>query len=422
MYQSLPSNPGIYLFLDQKGKVLYVGKAKNLKKRVGSYLINRSSLLEKTKILISKTSEIKTINTHSEIEALLLEANYIKKYRPFFNLRLVNGKAYPLIKITIKDDYPKILILRRIEDKKNNLYFGPYPNAGAMRLVLKTIRKIFPYQSVKNHSKKVCLYYHLGLCPCPAIFDSPVLKKEYKKNIKRIVTFLKGDTKKVLRDLEKERDALSKKEEYEKANNLQEKINSILIVTSPSYPSFDSQVNPNLEEDIKNEQLLSLKEALKNTKSQVALPRRIESFDISNISGQFAVGSMVVFTNGEKDSTLYRRFKIRFSKGKANDFAMLSEVVSRRLNHSEWPFPDLIIVDGGKGQVSSILKVLKRKNLNLGLIGIAKKEETIITSDLKEIKLPKDSKALHLVRRIRDEAHRFALLYHRKLRLRSIMN
>jgi len=418
----LPSNPGIYLFLDQEGSVLYVGKAKNLKKRVASYFINNSSLLEKTKILISKTSKIKVISAHSEIEALLLEANYIKKYKPAFNSRLTDGKAYPLIKITIKDNYPKILVSRRMEEEKNNLYFGPYPNAGAMKLVLKTIRRIFPYQSVKNHQKKVCLYYHLGLCPCPAVFDSPALANEYGKNIKRIITFLKGDSKKVLRDLKKERDAASKSEEYEKANTYQEKINSILIVTSPSYPSFDFQVNPNLETDIKNAELLALKKELKNTKSQVSSLERIESFDVSNISGKFAVGSMAVFHNGEKETSLYRRFKIRFTSEKPNDFAMLSEVVSRRLNHREWPFADLIIVDGGKGQVSSVGKLLKRKNLKIALIGIAKREETIITLDFCEIKLPKNSKALLLVMRIRDEAHRFAITYHRNLRSKTLLN
>jgi len=416
----LPSNPGIYLFLDQKGKILYVGKAKNLKKRVASYFINNSSLLEKTKILISKTSRIKTINSHSEIEALLLEANYIKKYKPVFNSRLTDGKAYPLIKITVKDTYPKILTARRIEDEKNNLYFGPYPNAGAMKVVLKIIRKIFPYQSVKNHQKNICLYYHLGLCPCPVLFDSPELKKEYGKNIKRIITFLRGDTKKVLKDLEKERNALSKTQEYEKANALQKKINSILIVTSPSYPSFDFQINPNLKADINNEGLLALKRVLEGTESQVFSLERIEAFDISNISGKFAVGSMVVFADGEKEVSLYRRFKIRFTKEKPNDFAMIAEVVLRRLNHREWPFADLIIIDGGKGQVSSILKILKNKNLKIAIIGIAKREETIVTSDFKEIKLPKNSKALHLVMRARDEAHRFAVTYHRKLRSRSI--
>ena len=171
---------------------------------------------------------------------------------------------------------------------------------------------------------------------------------------------------------------------------------------------------------MENIALSALKKELKNTKSQVSSLGKIESFDISNISGKFAAGSMVVFTNGMKDPSLYRRFKIRFTREKPNDVAMISEVVSRRLNHREWPFPDLMIIDGGKGQVSSVLKVLKRKNLIIGLIGIAKKEEIIITSDLKEIRLPKNSKALHLVMRIRDEAHRSAIAYHRKLRLRSI--
>ena len=418
----MPSNPGIYLFLNQKGSVLYVGKAKNLKKRVSSYFINKSTLLEKTKILVSKTSKIKAIQAHSEIEALLLEANYIKKYIPPYNSRLTDGKAYPLIKITIKDKYPKILVVRKSDDKKNNLYFGPYPNSGAMKLVLKTIRRIFPYQSVKNHPKRICLYYHLGLCPCPSVFDSPEAKKDYKKNIRRIITFLRGDTKKVLRDLEKERDVLSRNEEYEKANKLQEKINSILIVTSPSYPSFDFQTNPNLETDIKNSELLALKKELKNTDSQVSSLGRIESFDISNISGKFAVGSMVVFLNGERETSLYRRFKIKFTKEEPNDFAMISEVIDRRLNHNEWPLPDLIIVDGGKGQVSSVAKALKRKNLKIALIGIAKREETIIASDFAEIKLPKNSKALLLVMRIRDEAHRFAISYHRNLRSKSLTN
>jgi len=410
----LPSNPGIYLFLDKKGSVLYVGKANNLKKRVTSYFANRKSLGEKTRILIKKTHKVKAVKAHSEIEALLLEANYIKKYLPFYNLRLTDGKVYPLIRITKKDKYPKVLIARR-QDDKNSIYFGPYPNTGAMRLVLKTIRKIFPFQSALSHPKRICLYNHLRLCPCPPVFDSENLKKKYRKNINHIINFLSGGTKKVLRDLEKERDTESKKEEYEKANNLQEKINSILIATSPSYPSFDSQVNPNLKEDIKNEELLVLKKELKNTESQVSSLKRIESFDISNISGKFSTGSMVVFINGEKETSLYRRFKIRFTKGKPNDFAMISEVVSRRLNHREWPFPDLIIIDGGKGQVSSAQKVFKRKNLDIPLIGIAKREETIVTSDFAVIKLPKNSKALHLVMRIRDEAHRFAVSYHRTI-------
>jgi len=417
----LPSNPGIYLFLDEKGNVLYVGKAKNLKKRVASYFVNRTDLGEKTKQLIERTRAIKTVKTHSEIEALLLEASYIKKYNPAYNSRLTDGKAYPLIKITIEDKYPKILVVRRPDDNKS-IYFGPYPNSGAMKLVLKTVRRIFPYVSVKTHPKKVCLYYHLKLCPCPAVFDSPELRRDYKTNIRRIIKFLEGKSKKVIKDLEIERCGESKKENFEKAQKIQKQIDSINIVINSSYKLFEEEINTNLKDDLRDEESQELAKHLKNTTSQVGNLRLIECFDISNISGKFAVGSMVVFINGEKNTSSYRRFKIRFTKEEPNDYAMISEVVSRRLNHEEWPLPDLIIVDGGKGQVSSVVKVLKKKNLKIALIGLAKREETIITSDLKEIRLPKDSKALLLVMRIRDEAHRFAITYHRNLRSKSLTN
>ena len=181
-YLSLPQKPGVYLFLDKNSKILYVGKAKNLKNRVGSYFVV-NKLGPKTKILVSQIKKIKTVVVPSEIEALLLEANYIKTYRPKYNIRLTDGKAYPLIRITIKDKCPKVLVTRRIEDN-NSLYFGPFPNSEALRLVLRTTRRIFPFQSVMNHPKKHCLYFHLGLCPCPEITKN----KDYKKNIKHLIS------------------------------------------------------------------------------------------------------------------------------------------------------------------------------------------------------------------------------------------
>ena len=171
----MPQDPGIYLFLDKKGRLLYVGKAKNLRKRVASYFAH-PKIGEKTKLLVSQIQKIKIVKVTSEIESLLLEANYIKKYTPPFNIRLTDGKAYPLIRITYKDTYPKVLVARRMEDK-NALYFGPYPNAGAMHLVLKTIRRIFPFQNSFHYGNRPCLYYHLGLCPCPTVFNSPKTKK-----------------------------------------------------------------------------------------------------------------------------------------------------------------------------------------------------------------------------------------------------
>lgn len=411
----MPLKPGVYLFLNERDEVLYVGKAKSLKKRVSSYFVYLSRLGEKTKILVSQISKIKTLEVASEIEALLLEANYIKKYKPKYNIRLADGKAYPLIRITIKDKYPKVLIARRTEDKKS-LYFGPYPNTGAMRLVLRTIRRIFPYQSVVNHPNKPCLYYHLGLCPCPQVFSD----KEYRKNIRHIISFLKGNTKTVIKDLKIERNILSNKEEFEKARLVQKKIDAILFVTSPAYEKFDYKLNVNLEEDLRRNELQSLQLCLAQHAVQTNYLERIECYDISNISGTNATGSMVVFVNGEKDSSQYRKFKIR-KLYTPNDFAMMQEVLQRRLNHKEWPMPDLIIVDGGKGQVSSAIEVVEERKLKIPVIGLAKREEIIITSSFDEIILPKDSPARNLVMRIRDEAHRFAITYHRVLRSKAFL-
>ncbi len=417
----MPTKPGVYFFLNEKNKILYVGKAKNLKKRVASYFLKNLDFGAKTAALISQIAKIRTITVNSEVEAFLLEAKYVKKFKPKYNIKLQDDKAYPMIKITVKDIYPKVLIVRRPDDK-NSIYFGPFPNAaGAMRIVLKTIRKIFPYQSAVNHPKKICLYYHLGLCPCPPVFDSVEFKKEYKKTIKHIIDFLNGNTKKIIRELKKEREILSKSEEFEKANILQNKITAIKLITGPFYNNkLDININPNLADDLREKEINDLLNILKRNNAEIKKLERIECYDISNISGTNAVGSMVVFTNGEKDSSQYRKFKIK-TLNTPNDFAMMEEVLQRRLKHSEWQYPDLIIVDGGRGQVSSALKVLSTIGLNIPLIGLAKKEETIITSNLQEISLPRESDALKLIMRIRDEAHRFAITYHRKLRSKNFV-
>jgi excinuclease ABC subunit C len=246
--------------------------------------------------------------------------------------------------------------------------------------------------------------------------------KEYKKNILHVVTFLKGNTKKVLKNLEKERNVLSKLEEFEKAEVLQRKIDAINYVTSAAYEKFDYKLSPNLDEDIRYRELLELKVCLLKHNVQINNLNRIECFDISNISGTNATGSMAVFVNRHKDLSQYRRFKIKYVQNVPDDFAMMQEVLQRRMRHTEWKMPDLIIVDGGKGQVSSALEVLKENNLDIALIGLAKKEETIVTSNFNEIKLPKDSPALHLIMRIRDEAHRFAITYHKKLRSKAFLS
>lgn len=368
----------------------------------------------KTKLLISKTENIKYSVVSSEIESFLLEANYIKKYLPPYNIKLRDSKTYPYVQVTIKDLYPKVLITRKKEDK-TSLYFGPYPNVSALRDLLRTLRKIFPYQSSLNHPKKICLFYHLGLCPCPPVFDSAELKKNYRKNINRIIKILNGKIKYVLNNLREERDRESKAENFEKAMELQKKIDSLTIITTPIHSPFEYELNPNLLSDLREKEVTDLKEVLENNSVKLNFPKKIECFDISNIVGKHATGSMVVFIDGEKEKSLYRKFRIR-QEQKPNDTSMMRELLSRRLDHSEWSFPDLIIVDGGKGQISAALEVLRNKKINIPVIGLAKREETIITSTFREIHLPNDSLALNLLKRTRDESHRFAISYHRKLR------
>ena len=399
-----------------------MGKAKDLKARVSSYFANPNLLIGKTKILVSQVKKIKITIVESELEALLLEAFYIKKHKPKYNILLKDGKSYILIRIT-KDEYPKVLLARKNEDKKS-LYFGPYPSAGAVRLVLKTIRKIFPYQSVLNHPKRVCLYHHLGLCPCPPVFASTELKKEYRKNIRGIIRMLEGESQKIMKELEKERDNLSAAENYEGALIVQKKIKALSIITTPFRQAFEYDVNPNLRSDLRQQELDDLMDVLNKNSLKLEKLERIECYDISNIQGTNATGSMVVLTNGEIDKSQYRKFKIR-KDGKPNDFAMMKEMLKRRFNHDEWLEPDLIVIDGGKGQVSSALAALSQKGRSIPLIGLAKREETIVIPNFKgeenftEVSLPKSSKGLQLIMRIRDEAHRFAITYHKKLRSKN---
>jgi len=226
-----------------------------------------------------------------------------------------------------------------------------------------------------------------------------------------------------MRDMERLRDEYSQKERYEDAMEIQKKIQALSVITTPFHQPVEYDVNPNLREDIRTQEIDELMMTLNQHEFTLKKLERIECYDISNTQGTNATGSMVVFVNGEKESSEYRRFKIR-KDGKPNDFAMMKEVLKRRFLHDEWDIPDLIIVDGGKGQVSSAVEALASRGLSLPLIGLAKREETIVVpgdGDFEEISLSKNSKALHLMMRIRDEAHRFAITYHKKLRSKAAL-
>ena len=252
---------------------------------------------------------------------------------------------------------------------------------------------------------------------------------EYKKTINYIIQILKGESKKVIRELIRERELYTKCEQFEEASKVQQKIKAMNTITKPVKKPFEYEKNPNLKTDLRKKELEDLKNCLTAAGLNVEHLKKIECFDVSTIQGTNSTASMIVFINGEKDSGQYRRFKIKTvgSITKPNDFAMMEETLMRRFNHKEWEFPCLIIVDGGKGQISSAKKILDAKNLEIPLIGLAKREETIIVpvfSDKKfmEIRLSRNSNALKLIMRIRDEAHRFAITYHRKLRSKSFLD
>lgn len=379
----------------------------------------------KTTALVSQIKRIRTTLVESEVEALLLEAYYIKKYNPKYNIRLTDNKAYVLVRITAKDTYPKVLLARQMDDPRS-VYFGPFPSSSTVKFVLRTLRKVFPFQSIMNHPNRICLYNHIGLCPCPPVNDSKALQQAYRKNIRSMIAVFEGKSQKIMRELERQRDMLSKNEDYEAAALLQKRITSLSYITQPIHRPQEYDVNPNLRIDLRQEEMDSLQAILQANGCPVMSVSKIECYDISNIQGTNATGSMVVFVNGEKESSLYRKFKIR-RDNKPNDFAMMEEVLTRRLKHTEWEYPGLIMVDGGKGQVSSAMEVLQTKKIHIPLIGLAKREETIVVPlfdeahqlQFKEVSLPKDAKALHLLMRVRDEAHRFAITYHRKLRSKA---
>jgi len=409
---SYPQKPGVYLFRNSNGKVIYVGKAINLRNRVSSYF-SGLDLGPKTRLLVSQIAKIETRLVESELEALLLEAALIKKYQPKYNIKAKDDKSPLYIKVT-REKVPLVTTARQIGDGS---IFGPFPQARTVKMVLKTLRSIFPYRTSRHHQKGKCLYCHLGLCPGPLLSNKE--KKEYGRSVRLLRQFLGGQKKSVLRALEKEMKAGAKAEDFEKAAQIRDQILAIKIVTSPRRKVSDYLKNPNLVEDQRRQELRELESIL-----GVAV-NTIEGYDVSNLVGKQATGAMVTFSAGEPVKSLYRRFRIKFS-ARPNDLVMISEVLKRRLAHSGWPLPDLILVDGGKAQVKIGLAVLKEHNFQIPAIGLAKRMEEVVIFREKEKawvvrRLPQDSPARKLLERVRDEAHRFARTYHLLLRKKMSM-
>jgi len=409
--KKLPDKPGIYLYRDITDKIIYIGKAINLKKRVSQYFQRDDALGIKTSALVGQINSISFKTVESEIEALVLESSYIKKYKPKYNSLLTDDRSYLYICIT-KDEYPKVYSVHKSTVPANSELFGPFPNASAVKSILKTIRRLFPFYGKKPHSKTECLYCHLHLCPGP----NPN-KTEYLQNIKNIKKILNGKFKTVGRQLKKDMLLASQNEDYETAIQARNQLEALNYITTGWHNLSSLFESTNLPQDETSSALNGLKTVLKPYFPSLSNLNRIECFDISQMGTSHFVGAMTVFEEGMLQNGQYRKFKI-YSKITPDDQYMMKEVVYRRLKHPEWGTPDLIVVDGGKPQVSACIPLTA-----IPLFGIAKKFETITirsNNDWVEINLPKNSNSLKLLQNLRNEAHRFANKFRKDLMKKSI--
>ncbi len=404
---ALPELTGVYIFKDSQGRIIYIGKAKSLKKRVQSYF-NRF-LSAKTQALVAKIADIKYIVTDSESQAELLEASLVKDHQPYYNISLKDDKSFPLIRIS-DEAFPVISVCRRkkIGEADKSLYFGPYTDSASLRQALKVMRRIFGFRSCKRMPKESCLYFRLKLCPAPCIGN--INAKEYKKLIDQIRMFFESRYEELLNELAKRMRQSALARQFEDAAKIRDQISALSVFEQGK----GRKLNFNFDEleDLRN--LLRLEKK----------PERIEAFDISNISGQLATGSMVSFYKGLPDKNNYRRFRIK-SIAKIDDYGMIREVVARRylrLKEENLPLPDLILIDGGRQHLLTAQAEVKKLGFHIPLVSIAKEKENIYVEDrIYPIKLDSDTPALNLIRRVRDEAHRFALAYHRVLRRKKII-
>jgi excinuclease ABC subunit C len=423
IYKDLPDTPGIYIF--SKDRPVYIGKAINLKRRVGSYF--DMDLEPKTARMIAEATHLSFVRVTSELEALLLEAKLIRTFMPRYNIVAKDDK-HPLYILITKERYPRIITVRKGDLKiiKALDVYGPFPSSRNVRSVLRMIRRVFPFSEHKL-TKRGCLYSHIGLCkPCPSEIEmekdgviKSALRKEYLLNIRRIRTILDGKIEKVRDDLEREMKELSKEQKYEEALTLREQIKKLEYITREQTPVERFVENPNLYQDERDKETRQLKLILHKNGLKTGDLNRIECFDIAHLAGTNPTASMVTFIGAEADKKFYRHFKIYQGKGNS-DVDSMREVIKRRLKHlDDWGKPDLIIVDGGKGQVGVFIRELE--TVGIPVVGLAKRFETLVipekingTVKLKEYKLPRSS-ALNLVQRMRDEAHRFARRLHHKL-------
>lgn len=408
----VPHQPGVYIFKDVSGSVLYVGKAIDLNSRVASYFQSSRDLGSKTQALVEKISAVDTTIVESELEALILEANLIKKYLPPYNIKLTDDKDYLYIAVTY-EDFPKIVTARKKDLKIFKKYWGPFPSSRTVRETLKSLRRVFPWCANPNSKGRPCFYYHIKQCPGACV--GKISKEDYNRIISRFSKFMDGKKDDLLSQLVLEMMQASKQQRFEDAQRIKKSMEGINYLTQTNRTALYLE-NPNFLEDEREKALKELQKDLGLNK----LPERIEGYDISNIQGKQATGSMVVLTNGEIDKSQYRKFKIIIT-GRPNDVGMHKEMMRRRLKHKEWPMPDLILIDGGRGQVRGVKFQISNSKFQIPVYGLAKRMEWLYPPEGEIVKLPRRSLSLKLLQKLRDESHRFAISYHRKLRDKIFM-
>lgn len=396
--------PGVYFHKNSAGQVIYVGKAARLKNRVRQYFQTSRNRDVKTEVLVKEITDIDWIETETELDALFLEAELIKRYKPRFNIELRDDKSQIYVRIDMKSTYPYVSYTRRPLDDAAS-YYGPYYNSAAVKKALSVLRRVYPYSTHANVPKRVCLQYHLGLCP--GVEEAKITPEDYKRQLQKLILYLRGKRSLLIKATESEMKQAAQLHAFEQAAVLRNQL--IALKALRQQVVFGDREFMDISKD----------QGLRGLQDILALPqvpKRIEGFDISHMGGSDTVASMVVFTNGIPDKAQYRKFKLLVPGN--DDFAHMREVILRRFSHkhADWPKPDLLLIDGGKGQLSSVMTALAANSIDVPAIGLAKRQEEIIIphdhGGYRTLQLSKHSHVVKLLQRIRDESHRFAVSYH----------
>ena len=433
---TVPTGPGVYFHKDSKNNIIYIGKAANLRNRVRQYFQSSKTQNLKTRALVAEIHDFDWIEVETEIDALFFEAELVRRYLPRYNILLRDDKSLIYIRISYSSNHPTVTITRRPLDDKAR-YFGPYNSAVPIKRALQYLRKIFPYSTHEGQiPKRVCLQYQLGLCP--GLEEGKTSLVDYRKNLRRLMAYLSGDKKKLIKEIENDMKKAAKSQDFELATKYRNQLTDLKSLANQIV--FSDKENQEISKDQALDQLMGILGFSK-------IPRRIEGYDISHMQGTNNVASMVVFINCVPDKKEYRRFKMILPGN--NDFGHMEEVISRRLsqkNVAKWGVPDLFLIDGGKGQLSSAIKSRDKAGIKTPMIGLAKRDEEIIVDSngsnielnhekLAELRsytkqndsfttilLPKSSSVIKLLQLIRDESHRFAVSYHTVLKIKAQTN